>query len=603
MVRKFQPDAKIPDSPIYWQVYRHCKALAKAGYVRLEKREYISTQKTFDLQEKEQCETVHNAFASRLSQMDNQKSPINAFNLSKPAPPIVSCGTLPTETKEAISTVKIKETAFTVVPTENLFALISRVQNSNQFLRGAKGRREMQEVRENAGINFAKLKIQKKRRPCPYYVSVRTRTDRMDAIFRLQGIRRHSMFKRRDQKVLNDEMIKGLAPVQVSFEKYMETIEGLQITLQNKESGEIKFIDYQTRFTDETRKDGTIARYHRVWNKAGDCYNTGVLLTLTSYPPSEVPKHFHRQSLRHVDRHFGPAWNAFMSKLTKRNRAIRRDELLDLKRMEIEKIRSITLKQERCWHCEGTGKVKGVTKATKIRTCPRCKGKGHLMKIALTKAERTEALLPMSKKYLCDLKLEEILKTEPDRIELTEDEIAEVTESASFRPRYLQVYEFQKNGLLHSHVAIFGKSYLAYWEDIALDWMKTGQGERIHVYGIQKQGNTWVWLKEQPKDARNRQPVDYLGKYLGKGVKTRSGYGMYFAINKRFFTNSRVLETDRELPDKTEKIESTYEFIGTTRNDEVPVWLRTLHTAREKGKAGYLDALGWSRGDPGGALA
>jgi len=44
----------------------------------------------------------------------------------------------------------------------------------------------------------------------------------------------------------------------------------------------------------------------------------------------------------------------------------------------------------------------------------------------------------------------------------------------------------------------------------------------------------------------------------------------------------------------------SHQFTGTTRNEEIPVWLRTLHTAREIGRSGYLDALGWSRGDPGG---
>lgn len=454
----------------------------------------------------------------------------------------------------------------------------------------------MQEVREKTGTDFAKLKLLKKR-PCPYYVSVRTKHERMEAIFKLRGIRRHSMFKRRDKRQVNEELTRGLEPVQSNFEKYLNTIEGKQIILQHKESGDLKFIDYQTRFTDQTRQDGTIARYHRIWDKAGNAFNTGVLLTLTSYPPSEAPKHQHRSSLHHVDRHFGPAWNAFMSKLTKRNRAIRRDELLDLKREEVKKIRPVYQKKERCWHCDGTGTVPGVTRATKTRTCPRCKGKGHLMKIVLTKAERTEALRPMSKKYLCDLKLDEIMKNEPGRFELTEEEIAEASAPANFRPQYLSVYEFQKNGLLHSHVAIFGRSYLAYWEDIALDWMKTGQGERIHVYGIQKQGDTWVWLKDQPKDARNRQPVDYLGKYLGKGVKSRGGHGMYWSINKRFFTNSRALDSDRELPDCTEKI-ATYEYIGVTRNSEIPGWMKAITQGRKRAAGGVFDPLGWG-GDTG----
>jgi hypothetical protein len=585
MVRKFDPSAPYPGS-FQSKVYKHCKALARLGYVRLERRSRVDWDKTND---------------QRMDAIESSVQDIFAKATRKDTPPAVSCGTSPTEAPEPISTVNILENALYVVPTENLFALISRVQNSNQFLRGAKSRQEMQDVREKTDFNFAKLREMKKRN-CPYFVSVRTKRDRMDAIFRLRGIRRHSMFKRRDKRVVNEELLKGLAPVQGSFEKYRENIEGLQITLQHKESGEVKFIDYQTRFTDATRQDGIIARYHRIWQKASEGFNTGVMLTLTSYPPSEAPKHQHRTSLWHVDRFYSPAWNAYMSKLTKRNRATRRDELLDLKRMQVQKIREVRKKPERCWRCNGTGKLKGIGKE-KIRTCPSCAGRGHNMRIALTREERKDALLPMSKDYLCDQYLEKIRETEPDREELTEDEIQEASAPANFRPKYMQVYEFQKNGLLHGHVVIFGKSYLGYWEDIALDWMATGQGERIHVYGIQKEGDRWVWQKAQPQDARNRQPVDYLGKYLGKGVRVKAGHGMYWSINKRFFTNSRSLNTDRELPDATEKVESSYQFIGTTRNDEVPVWLRTLHTARETGKAGYLDALGWSRGDPGGAFA
>jgi len=587
IVRKFKPDVKIPDDPIYWQVYRHCKALARLGYVRLERRSHVDWDKTNE---------------QRMDAIESSVQNIFTKALRKDPPPIVSRGTPPTEPDTDISTVKKLEKPFFVVPQENLFALISRVQNSNQFLRGAKSRQEMQEAREKSGFELAKMRMQK-RKHCPYYVSVRTKRDRMDAIFRLRGIRKHSMFKRRDKRVLNDEMIKGLAPVQTSFEKYADGIEGLQITLQHKETGEVKFIDYQTRFTDATRQDGIIARYHRIWEKASEGFNTGVMLTLTSYPPSEISKHQHRTSLWHVDRFYSAAWNAYMSKLTKRNRMARRDELLDLKRIEVEKIREVRKKSERCYRCNGTGKLKGIGKE-KIRTCPSCKGHGSITRTALTRDERKEALLPMSKKYLCDQKLEKIRETEPDRIELTEEETLEASAPANFRPQYMQVYEFQKNGLLHGHVVIFGKSYLGYWEDIALDWMATGQGERIHVYAIQKEGEKWVWQKAQPKDARNRLPVDYLAKYLGKGVRVKAGHGMYWSINKRFFTNSRALNTDRELPDETEKIESSYEFIGTTRNEEIPVWLRTLHTAREKGRAGYLDALGWSRGDPGGgALA
>ncbi len=585
IVHHFKPGCSIPADPIYWQVYRRCKALARLGYVKLEKRSHIDWKRTQE---------------ARDAALQNRVQSIFAAVVRKDTPPSVSTGTLTGEPNCQISTVKVQENGLYVVPTENLFALISRMQNSNQFLKGAKSRREMQDARENSGFEIAKLKMQRKRH-CPYYVSVRTRKDRMDAIFKLRGIRRHGMFKRRDKAQVNPELTREIDTVQTSFERYMETVEGLQITLQEKATGAIKFIDYQTRFTDRTRQDSTIARYHRVWEKAGEGFNTGVMLTLTSYPPSEAPKHQHRNSLWHVDRHFGSAWNAYMSKLAKRNRAARRDELLDLKREEVRKIRPVTLKKERCWRCEGTGKLKGITKKNPVRECPRCHGEGSILKVILTKEERKEALLPMSKKWLCDQALEKICKLKPDRIELTEEERRQAEAPANFRPQYLQVYEFQKNGLLHGHAVIFGKTYLAYWEDIALDWMQTGQGERIHVYGIQRQGDRWVWLKEQPRDSRNRQPVDYLGKYLGKGVRVRSGHGLYWSVNKRFFTNSRALDEDRELPEAFEKV-SSYEFIGTTRNEEIPTWLLSLHRGRARAVIGMSDPLGWDSGG-GGALA
>ena len=41
----------------------------------------------------------------------------------------------------------------------------------------------------------------------------------------------------------------------------------------------------------------------------------------------------------------------------------------------------------------------------------------------------------------------------------------------------------------------------------------------------------------------------------------------------------------------TEKIEATYQYIGTTRNDEIPVWMQVINKGRQK--IGSLDPLGW----------
>jgi hypothetical protein len=549
LVRKFRPGCKIPDDPIYWQVYRRIRRLAELGYVRIEKKERIDWKATIQMREDDVRESVQNIFLAEIR---------------KDTPPIISSETLSAEPDKQISTVKKVDPAFYVVPTANLFTLLSRVQNSNRFLEPAKSRQEWGNLKADIGINCAKLKSQRKR--CPYYLPSRTREARIDAVFRLRSMRKHSYFRRRDKKVVNPEVVRELRYVQGKFDRYVNDIEGLKCALVNKEDGSIKLLDYQTRFTDETRKDGVIARFYRTIEKAGESFNTAVFLTLTSFPPSEATKHQHRESLWHVNRHFAVAWNAYLSLLQKRRRAARRDELLNLKRVEVEKTRAVM--------------------------------KGPDGMIILTRAERIAALQPMKIDFHIGETVKQIRKTEPDRLILTDEEYQECKDRVEFRPKYLQVYEFQKNGMIHGHCVIFGSSWLDKFNQIKQDWVRLGQGERIHIYALHKDGKVWKWSKESPRDARNRQPVDYLMKYLGKGVRLSSSHGMYWAINKRFFTNSRALLSDTDLPIEMEDLpESQYNYLGTFKGDEIPPWLVPKEPTFY-GSRGIFDALGWG-GDTG----
>jgi len=476
MVRHFRPDCQIPDSPVYWQTYRRVKRLAALGYVT------ITDGKSGDYGEQ----------------------------------PGIWCA-----------------------PTGQYITLISRMQNSNRFLNSAKCREEYGSLKNEIGITLAQLKLQR-RRHCPYYLSSRTRGNRIDAVFRLRSVCRHSYFKRRDKREVNPELKKELSYVQGKFDHYAEDVRDLKCCLLHKESGEVKLIDYQTRFTDETRKDGIIARFYRTWEKASETYNTAILLTLTSYPPSEAPKHQHRESLWHVNRHFSVAWNAYLSLLQKRWKAERRDELLEVMRGRVRKIRPVRL--------DIAGRVR------------------------LTRSERSAALAPMKEE--------------------------------NFRPKYCQVYEFQKNGMIHGHCVIYGRQWLDHFEQVKQDWIRLGQGERCHIYAMHREESGWKWNNAQPGDSRNRQPVDYLMKYLGKGVRLSSSHGMYWAINKRFFTNSHSLVSDQDLPVHFEKLPAQYEFIGTKKTDEIPGWLSMMDRAhRIRTRSGSFDALGWGAGDPGGVLA
>lgn len=472
---KFFPKGEVGTDPVYFQIYRHFRALEGLGYVRLVK--------------------------GKSGDMGEQ--------------PGIWC-----------------------VPTDYYVTLLSRMQNSNHFYENAKSRTENGQLR--ADIFEKKMQSAPKSCKCPYRISSRTRSTRLDAVFQLRRINQHRKFKRRDPRFVNPELVRDLDYVQAKFDNYVEDIRDLKCALVHQEDGHIKLIDYQTRFTDETRKDGVIARFYRTVEKATETYNTGVFLTLTSYPPSEGSRLQHRSSLWHVNRYFAKTWNAYISLLQKRKRAARRDELLDAMRTRVKKVRSFKVDDQ--------GKIK------------------------LTREERTEALKPMR--------------------------------AENFRPKYLMVYEFQKNGMIHGHCVIFGQQWLDSFEQIKADWQRLGQGERIHVYGIRNEGAGWQWSKGQPQDSRNRQPVDYLMKYLGKGVRLSQGHGMYWAINKRFFTGSQVLTQDKDLPVEMEKIPSHYEFLGSFRGEDIPVWLTMRNRARDIGSragGGWLDPLGWANDTPRGS--
>lgn len=77
-------------------------------------------------------------------------------------------------------------------------------------------------------------------------------------------------------------------------------------------------------------------------------------------------------------------------------------------------------------------------------------------------------------------------------------------------------------------------------------------------------------------------------------------HGMYWAINKRFFTNSRGAISDEDLPGSPEKLPGQYEFIGTKKADEIPVWLSMLDRAhRIRQRSGSQGCARMGSRDPG----
>ena len=140
-----------------------------------------------------------------------------------------------------------------------------------------------------------------------------------------------------------------------------------------------------------------------------------------------------------------------------------------------------------------------------------------------------------------------------------------------YRPKYLNVHEFQKNGLLHSHIVIFGLDYLTHQRQLSDDWRKCGQGSIVYVYGLRHNGQKWTWSRARPKDADRGKSVDtYLKKYLKKALFETKELDLYWTFNKRFFSYSRSLR-----PASAPHIYTgpALSFIGSAPSDMVSVIL------------------------------
>jgi hypothetical protein len=110
---------------------------------------------------------------------------------------------------------------------------------------------------------------------------------------------------------------------------------------------------------------------------------------------------------------------------------------------------------------------------------------------------------------------------------------------------YICVREFQKNGRLHFHAAIFGIKYLINTTQLSNIWNKYGQGKIVHIYSMHTDptDNEFVWARAAPDDSQGRKPKDYVKKYILKAqYETKITY-QYWIYNTRFFTYSGSLLT------------------------------------------------------------
>lgn len=441
ILHQIDPTAKIEGSdPVYTRVYRRIKYLARKGLFDLVRKERVDWDKTRECQEQEIQNRVQSIFAEEIAKG------------SKDTPPMVSSGTTPTEAKDQISTVKVRETAITVVPTGNLFYLFSQAQNSNPVEKGA-----------NAPLKWYEQL---------YRIPAKCSTERVTAIKTLMDVQGRAVFQRDCtcpmcqgtgkqepgkgfavctkcgyswRPPLNPGLTKPLRDVQLTFGEWEDRVQNQELFFDRGPGSHIVKMPCRTRFTDKGRKVHNIKTYDRAWGRANQLFRRGVFVTLTTDPSLH-------KSLWHANRHLSRAFNRYLSLLLAR--------------------------------------------------------KKRNAKKGFDSEEENDKL-----------------------------------DNGIGRLKYISAYEFQENGLIHLHAVFFGIRYLAKIDDIAADWNRCGQGRIVHAYGIRREGDIWHWNKESPKDADGKSPVDYLRKYLEKALYVSESFGMYWAVNKRFCSMSRIFQT------------------------------------------------------------
>lgn len=158
----------------------------------------------------------------------------------------------------------------------------------------------------------------------------RTNPKRVGAALRLMRIKtkeEHWLFVRQhtgkydkyghEIKILQPILVKMLKEPDTLYKKYLDEIDDKKIMLvprgqkKRPDPEKIKFIPYRTRFNDPGRRRRNLDRYDFAWEIAEEDYSTGIYITLTTDPAMH-------ENLWTANRHAGPAWNRYMSKIQKK---------------------------------------------------------------------------------------------------------------------------------------------------------------------------------------------------------------------------------------------------------------------------------------------
>jgi len=117
-----------------------------------------------------------------------------------------------------------------------------------------------------------------------------------------------------------------------------------------------------------------------------------------------------------------------------------------------------------------------------------------------------------------------------------------VQKTLGFRPLYLKVAEFQKNGQIHYHVILFDIKRLLDFRKLSRILDRQGFGKIVHLYTLKRTPKGWKYARKRPKKCKPKQSADsYLAKYVAKGQYAHKETSLYWLFNVRYYSNSRKL--------------------------------------------------------------
>jgi len=152
---------------------------------------------------------------------------------------------------------------------------------------------------------------------------------------------------------------------------------------------------------------------------------------------------------------------------------------------------------------------------------------------------------------------------------------------------HLAVNEFTDKGRLHIHSILFGIHRIGDKKSVITpELTRIGFGKINYLYKIVNRDGVWMWVKNKPNMSLSLTPDRYLEKYFIKSLDfimsgDSSGGGgdsvniesmkvaLYWALNKRFFTYSRI-------PIKfnySSSVRSMYEYVGVYNIWDIPQYI------------------------------